>query len=138
MNVQHRNAFTLAELMIVIAILSIVAGLAVPSYFGTVEQTRANEARVNLDIIHMGQKIYRLNNNVFYAGSTNLAAINTALSTDMSAQFYTRVSVTGAANTYTARFTRNNTMGGAGSKWFQYAFTNGDPNGPTKTEGGAF
>ena len=133
----NKKAFTIMELMVTLIVVGLLAGLAIPAYFRTVEESRHNEAITNLNIIHMGEKIYFLNHNTFIAGNS-IAALNAALNTDMSATFYTAVSVTiGGATSYTARFTRNNTAGGAGTKWFQYAFTNGNA-APVLTEGGAY
>ncbi len=139
MNLQKKNAFTLTEIMVVLVIIAIIAGLAVPGYFRTVEQSRSNEALSNLNIIHMGEKIYRLNSSpqTFWGPGTDVATINAALNTDMQANYYTTVSVTATPTTYTAKFTRNATSGGAGTKWFQYSFTDGDAK-PTPTEGGAY
>ena len=121
------------EVMIALVIIAVISGLAVPAYVKTVEQTRGNEALTNLNIIHMGEKIYRLNHGTFWGtGATDIATINTNLSTDMSAVYYTTVSVTGAANNYTAIFTR-----AGGTKTFQFAFTNGNA-APALTEGGAY
>ena len=136
MKLRNDRAFTLTEIMVVLVIIAVVAGLAVPGYFRTVEQSRSNEALTNLNIIHMGEKIYRLNNGVFASGAS-IATLNTSLNTDMSATFYTTVSVTITATTYTARLTRNAVSGGAGTKWFQYDFTSGNA-APVLTEGGAY
>lgn len=133
----NRKAFTLTEILIVLVVLSVTAGLAIPSYFSTIEQSRSNEALVNLNIIHMGEKIYRLNNGTFVAGGS-LSALNTALNTDMSAVYYTTVSVTITGTTaYTATLTRNTVSGGAGTKWFRYTYADGDA-APTLTQGGAY
>ena len=132
------RGFTMLELLVALAILAVMAGLAVPAYFQTVEQARSNEAKTNLNIIHMGEKLYYLNNNTYWGpGSTTIAAANTALNTDMSATYYTTISVTGAAGSYTAKFTRNAVAGGAGSKWFQYDYAT-NAAAPTAAEGGNY
>src|SRR6267378_2259568 len=66
-----KTGFTLTEIMIVLVILGVSIGLAVPAYFSTVEQSRHNEAVNSLNIINMGEKIYRINNNAFWAPATN-------------------------------------------------------------------
>jgi type II secretory pathway pseudopilin PulG len=108
--------------MIVLTILGVVAGLAVPNYFRTLEVSRSNEARANLNIIHMGQKIYLLNNNRYWPSGggtdTSVANMNTNLNIDIASDFYT-LSVTsgagtGAAATYSATASRGN----AGNKTF--------------------
>ena len=142
---RHTNSgFTMIEVMITLAILVILAGLAVPGYFRSVEISRANEARANLNIIHMGEKIYYVNNsNVFWGSGGNVAVgpVNTALNTDMSAVYYTtfNIALSNLNQTYTATLTRNTAEGGAGTKWFRYTYTY-DTLGtaPTLSEGGAY
>ena len=134
-----RSGFTMMEIMITLVIVGMLAGLAIPGYFRTVEQSRSNEAKTNLNIIHMGEKLYSLNNAAYWgSGATDIATANTNLGIDMSASYYTTVSVTHNANTsYTAKLTRNNTSGGASSKWFQYDYTT-NAAAPVATEGGAY
>jgi len=133
--------FTLIEILIAGAIMAILTGLAFPLYFKTVEQARSNEARINLDIIHAGQKIYKINNGVYFGNSTDVNAINNALSIDITTMYYTTVDVTANLGvSYTAKFTRNTVEGGAGSKWFKYDFPSATAGktAPDLTEGGAF
>lgn len=136
------KGFTLMEVMVALVIVGVLAGLAVPGYFRTVEQARSNEARTNLNIIHMGERLYRLNNGVYWGpGNTTIAATNTALSTEMSASYYDTVSITAnGAVGYTARLTRNATMGGAGTKFFQYVYPSATAGktDPDLSEGGAY
>ncbi len=134
------SGFTLTEVMITVSIIAVLAGLAIPGFFRTVERSRANEAISNLNIIYMGQKIYRINNGSYWNGGNNLTAnaVNTALSIDISTINYNITSVTAIAGTsFTARLTRNNVSGGAGTKWYQYNYTFGNA-APVQTEGGAF
>ena len=84
---------TLTEIMIVLVVLVVIAGLAIPNYRRTMEQARASEAETNLRIILMGEKLYRLNNGQFWGPSAACAgtvcnAINTALNVDITSSFY--------------------------------------------------
>lgn len=135
--------FTMTEIMMTLAILAILTGLAIPNFRTTIEQGRLNEARANLNLIHMAQKIYRLNNGVFCCATsmTSMTTVNTNLSLELSSTYYTSVSVTrdsgtGAAS-YTARLTRNTTEGGGGSKYAEYQYTYAG-DALSKTEGGNF
>ncbi len=107
MRIGNSKGFTLAEMMAVVAIIGILMALAVPNFTRSMNTARENEARVNLNIIHMAQKIYRLNNNAYWNGGANrtVTQVNTALGTDISAQYYTTYSIVGAASTYTASTT---------------------------------
>ena len=111
------------ELMMVTVVLGVMAGIAVPAYQGTVELSRYNEAKVNLNIIHMCERLYYLNNNNTYwgPGSTTLSAMNTALNSDMSANYFPTISVTKNATAgvgYIATLTRT-----GGGKSFTYDYT---------------
>ena len=140
---QVERGFTMVEIMIALVIVSVLAGLAIPSFFRTVEQSRSNEAITNLNIIHMGQKIYRLNNPSigFWDGNgtTTILAVNDNLNIDISARFFDKVSIDAPTplSKYTAMLKRNLSFGGGSAPYYYYAytFTVGDP-APTCTKGG--
>ena len=125
MELRDQNGFTLTEITVTLVILGVLVGLAMPSYRNTVEQSRSNEARANLNIIFMAERIYFLNTNQCYppgATDANLATINQNLGTDITSQFYT-ISITANNNSgsvlpnaanFTATASRNN----AGAKTF--------------------
>lgn len=102
---------TLAEILIVLTIVAVLAGLAVPVYFHTVEQSRSSEAVANLNVINLGEKIYKLNNIGVYwprpdgTTSTSLPGINKGLNIDLATQFYS-LSVTSEVGGYSATATR--------------------------------
>ena len=78
---EKRRGFTLHEILIVLVILSALAALALPGYFRTVEVTRANEAKLNLEIIDTAEHAYyATHNNRFWPNPsgtvTGAAAIN--------------------------------------------------------------
>ena len=135
---KNKKAFTMVELMMVSVVLGIVASLAVPTYQSVVEQSRGNEAKVNLNIIHMGEKLYSLNNGGAYSGpgNTNINNVNgpAALNMDMSVNYFGTINVTAknpATAGYVATFTRT---GGTKSFTYDYDATNG--NLTCKEDGG--
>jgi prepilin-type N-terminal cleavage/methylation domain-containing protein len=91
-----RRGMTLMEVMIAVIVMAVVAALAIPSYRQTVEKARSSEATTNLNIILMGEKLYKIDNGTFAAAMactstgvpTTCTAINTALNTDITAEFY--------------------------------------------------
>ncbi len=122
-----QKGFTLMEIMITVVIIAVLAGLAIPGYFNTVEVARSNEARTNLGILHMGLKVYRLNNGTYAApGITSVATANTVLNLDMVSSNYnlTAFAPNGAVG-YVATFTRNNNNGGNNSKTFTATYPDG-------------
>ena len=68
---QSRRAFTLIELLIVVAIIAILAAIAVPNFLEA--QTRARVSRVAsaLRTIATGLGAYRVDNNLFPEGTDN-------------------------------------------------------------------
>lgn len=56
----NHKAFTLIELLIVIIIIGILAGIALPNFAGMKEKALDKEAIANLKLIQGGQKIYKM------------------------------------------------------------------------------
>ena len=138
----RKKGFTLAEILVVVVVIGVVASLAVPSYFSTVEQSRSNEARTNLSIIHMGEKIYQLNNGVFWdppIKPPTVGTINTGLGVDISATYYTTFTFSNVtATTYTVTLTRNLVAGGKGLKTFTYTYNTAANPQLLPSEGGSY
>lgn len=126
-----KAGFTLIEILITIVVLSVIAGLAVPNYFSTVEQARSNEARVNLQIIRMGQKVYALNNGAYWNPGANptVNAVNAALNTDITGtpsttstiQYFNIISI----NTTQAQVRRNTVQGGNNTTTYTINYATG-------------
>jgi prepilin-type N-terminal cleavage/methylation domain-containing protein len=55
---ETRRGFTLVELMIVVVVLGILAGIAIPSYTRYVKRTKTSEAIGNIQAIFQGQVVY--------------------------------------------------------------------------------
>ena len=45
------KGFTLTEILVTTVILAVMAGMAMPVYTSTIEQSRSNEAKTNLSVI---------------------------------------------------------------------------------------
>ncbi len=132
------RGFTLTELTIVLVILGVIAGLAVPTYNASVEENRRQEAIVNLNAIWMGERIRNMNNPgtgfwdpVEGGANVPVAAVNTNLGIDIAPQFYniTSINANNGANprTMAVRMTRNG-AGGNSTNWVQI-----DQNGTITT-----
>jgi type IV pilus assembly protein PilA len=117
----NRSGFTLTEITIVAIIMVIMAALAIPNYFRTVEEARSNEAKANLSTIYFAQKIFKENSSAkkYYpeaGGSKSTATgseftdMKSNLNVDFTTSYYTIVVTTasgGSTSTYTAVATRN-------------------------------
>ena len=76
------SGFTLVELMIVIAILSIIAAIAIPAYNGYILEARLTSARINIEPLRLALEDFWLDNGAFVegewipSGTQTLAASN--------------------------------------------------------------
>jgi len=61
--------FTLVELMIVVAILSIIAAIAIPAYQGYIREARLGTARLNADSLRVFLEDYQLDNGTYIGTS---------------------------------------------------------------------
>lgn len=94
------KGFTLVEVLVVLAILAVMAGAAVPIYTGQIERSYQNEPYTYLNILYTAQKIYALNNGgAFWDGGSNppVATINTNLNTDLASPVYYTITSVGTA-----------------------------------------
>ena len=103
------KGFTLIEIMTVVVIFGVISGLAVPTYVNQMEQTRANEAQVNLNTIFTAEKVYKAKNGTYWAAPANptIDQINQGLGIDLATpQFYPITAiVAGTTGSITTSFT---------------------------------
>jgi len=77
---QPEKAFTLMELMIVVVVLGIMAGFAIPNYQRAIQKSHERDATSQLIAMHAANLIYRSNTGTYLIG-TNLdhTDLNTSL-----------------------------------------------------------
>lgn len=69
----NNRGFTLIELMVVIAVIAIIAGIAIASYNGYIREAKLGTAKLNADSLKIFLEDYRLDYNTYkVAGLTSL------------------------------------------------------------------
>ena len=74
-SIQKSGGFTLIELMVVVVILGILAGLIVPRIMGRPEEARQAKARIQLESLDTALKLYRLDNGDYPSTEQGLQAL---------------------------------------------------------------
>jgi len=70
MTYKKPKGFSLLEVMVVVAILGVVAGIAAPIYNGYVESARATECANEVAALRLAEEEFFLVNNTYFAGAT--------------------------------------------------------------------
>jgi general secretion pathway protein G len=71
----NQRGFTLIELMVVIVILGILAGLIIPRIMGRPEEARRMKARIQIESIETALKLYKLDNGSYPSTEQGLQAL---------------------------------------------------------------
>lgn len=100
------RAFTLLELLVVLIIVGILAGLAIPNYTKTSERAKDREAQTALSLIQAGERMYQLRAGDFIScADTN--AVNTNLKLSLTSQAWNySITATSGPDTFLATATR--------------------------------
>ncbi len=69
------HGFTLIELMVVIVILGILAGLIIPRIMGRPEEARRMKARVQTESMETALRLYKLDNGIYPSTDQGLQAL---------------------------------------------------------------
>lgn len=65
------KGFSLIELMVTMAILGVITAIAIPAYNGYITTAKMSEADNNLAALRLAQEEFFLENNTYFAGTTN-------------------------------------------------------------------
>jgi prepilin-type N-terminal cleavage/methylation domain-containing protein len=82
-NRNEAAGFTLVELMITLAILSIIATIAIPTYFSYIEESRLGAARANAESVRLALEDFFLENGTYATGSWLADGSDTSLETNI-------------------------------------------------------
>jgi type II secretory pathway pseudopilin PulG len=103
---RHRS-FTLIELLMVIGIIMILAGIAIPNFAKAKERALTKEAIANLKLIAAAERVYRMENLTYYGPTGNIGLINSNLKLYFTNETYWDYTITVAtADTFTATAAR--------------------------------
>lgn len=92
--------FTLIEVMMVLAIIALMAALALPSYFESIQRVRRGDGQASLLRLHMEQEKWRANNLSYTAALSDLG-----LSSRSTDGFYSIAITSAGASGFTATAT---------------------------------
>lgn len=73
--ISNSRGFTLIELMAVIIILGILAGLIIPRIMGSPEEARRTKARLQIESMETALKMYKLDNGIYPSTEQGLQAL---------------------------------------------------------------
>jgi len=71
----HRQGFTLLELLVVIIVLGLLAGLVAPQIFGRVGEAKVTTAQTQMALLGTALDSYRLDNGLYPTSEQGLAAL---------------------------------------------------------------
>ncbi|THB74358.1 MAG: type II secretion system protein GspG [Desulfobacteraceae bacterium] len=69
------KGFSFIEIMVVVVILGILAGLIVPRYMGKTDEAKTVKARVDVVAIETGLRLYKLDNGIYPTTEQGLLAL---------------------------------------------------------------
>lgn len=73
--IANSRGFTLIELMAVIIILGILAGLIIPKITGSTDEARRTKAQLQIESLETALQLYRLDNSVYPSTEQGLQAL---------------------------------------------------------------
>ncbi|MEA2725173.1 MAG: ral secretion pathway protein [Gemmatimonadales bacterium] len=74
-SVRHRTGFTLIEILVVIIVIGLLAGLVGPRILGRVSEAKTATARTQVELIGVALDNYRLDNGAYPTTEQGLAAL---------------------------------------------------------------
>ena len=132
-----QSGFSIVEIMIAVVIMTVIAGVAYPSFMSSVRKSRRADAVDSFIQIQQAQERYRNNNSSYASNLTTLSFSSNSPTT--SAGYYTMSVSASATNSYTVTATAvsgksqaSDSQGGSSCSTLTVAVTNGTAsNTPT-------
>lgn len=115
MKKNNYSAFTIMELMLVVIIIGLIAGFAIPNYNKSVERAYEQDAIMQLSTIHAAEQIYYAREVRYWPLDANpyqIDQINTSLKTNIIENGMTLICTNNPPNVSTFNCTAQRTGGG--------------------------
>ncbi len=111
MKLNKKSGFTLLEIIIVIIIVGVLASLALPRFFSTIEYSRSTEALAAISALRQSSERCYLSNGGTYAGCT-IGAIDLDDPANSPGNHFTYTIIPNGTTGYQIRAERNAVEGG--------------------------
>ena len=124
MKLKNRSGFTLLEVIIVIIIVGVLASLALPRFFSTIEYSRGSEAMQSIATVRQSmERCYLMR--VSYTGPCASFANLDVENPNTAPNAHFTYAITSAATAYTIIATRTTLEGGSttGTVWLNFTGT---------------
>ena len=126
------KGFTLIELLVVVLIVGILAAIAIPQYFKTVEKSKLGEANAVFNTIKSAQERYRANGGLYASDLNNLDISYANLSTALITLRYFTAGLSATAGTsYMLTLTRTTANSSVSGRYGAYSVVINVPDAPT-------
>lgn len=103
-----KNAYTIMEILVVVILLGIIAGFALPNYTNYIKRANVRDMGAQLRTLHAANMIYHAQTGS-YLSASSLATVNSGLNINLISNNNTFAYSRSTPQTYTASFT--NTSG---------------------------
>ena len=119
MNIRNKKGFTLLEIIIVIIIIGVLASLALPRFFATVEFSRSTEALTAFTALRQSMERCYLSAGGNYQNCNNPNALDLENPGLSPGAHFTYTITSPVVRSYTLQATRNGLDGGTTTDWIR-------------------